>query len=136
MEKYVFVILMVQNFKMVCWILENRILVNRKWKLENNHQIKAWMMPRKKFANSFLIFWVFLVENWVSMFSKRYYSKKFSKNENFEVFLRAMTCYFHTPKYPKKSTMKIDFLGKHVMIHVYCEGLLRLSSPLYILRLW
>ena len=29
--------------------------------------------------------------------------------------------------------MKIDFLGKHVMIHVYCEGLLRLSTPLYIL---
>ena len=46
-----------------------------------------------------------------------------------EAFFSATHCFATLSDVP----MKIDFLGKHFMIHVYCEGLLRLSTPLYIL---
>ena len=87
------------------------------------HQLKAWVMPSRQSAHSFLIFWVFLVENLVSMFSKKitwviYSWKKILKKWKFRIYFwifffntfmlsecsLAMSCYFYIPKYPKKST--------------------------------
>jgi hypothetical protein len=67
------------------------------------HQIKARVMLRRKFSYTFLIFWGFLVENCVSMFSrKKYLNFFFNKFMHSEYFL-AMSCFFYTPNYPEKS---------------------------------
>jgi hypothetical protein len=84
--------------------------------------------------NSIWIFWVFLVENWVSMFSKKNYSEKFSKNENFELFFvffnkfmlsecfLAISSYFYTSKYPKKSTTATQGSAQDLKISVLSWG--------------
>jgi hypothetical protein len=107
-EKYVFVILMKPNFEMFCWILENRILVNQKWKLEN----------KSRLLTAFWYFEFFWSKIWFQCFPKKLLRKilKIMKISNFFLeffflffnklmlfeFSLAMSCYFYTPKYPQK----------------------------------
>jgi hypothetical protein len=123
-ETYVFVIMMVQNFKMFCWILENRILVNRKWKLgkwnssdlvESTTKLKLEFQWSQNLLTAFSYFELFWSESGFQCFSKKILRKFLKKikisNFFFSFFNKlmlsecslAISCYFYTPKYPQKS---------------------------------
>jgi hypothetical protein len=119
MDKYVFVIMMVQNFKMLCWILENRIIVNRKWKIgkwkssdsvESSTKLKLEFHWSKNLLSAFWFFEFFWSKSGFRCFPKKILRKilKKIKKNFFNKFMLsecslAISCYFYTPKYPKKS---------------------------------
>jgi hypothetical protein len=65
------------------------------------HQIKAWVSLIHKSAYSFLIFWFFLIERWVSMFPKKKHSEKFWKKLKFQtffgIFFLLTLCFLRVP---------------------------------------
>jgi hypothetical protein len=82
------------EFKIFCWILENLILVNRKWKLgkwKSSDLVESTTKLKLEFhwSNLLTAFWYlefFWSKSGFQCFPKKNTQKNSEKNENFELF--------------------------------------------------